>query len=95
MKFISGRDLRNRPGLIQDLVNKEDLVLTANGKPIAIMLRLEEDDFEETLRAIRQARAFLAVSRLRRRAAELGLDKLTDEEIQKEIRAVRAQRKTK
>jgi hypothetical protein len=95
MKFISGRDLRNRPGLIQDLVNKEDLVLTANGKPIAIMLRIEEDDFEETLRAIRQARAFQAVSRMRRRAAELGLDKITDEEIQKEIRAVRAQRKTK
>jgi antitoxin (DNA-binding transcriptional repressor) of toxin-antitoxin stability system len=95
MKFISTRDLRNRPGLVQDMVRNEDLVLTANGKPVALVLRIEEDDFEESLRAIRQARAMLAVSRMRRRAAELGLDKLSPEEIEKEIKAVRAQRKSK
>lgn len=93
MKFISTRDLRNRPGFVQDLVRKEDLVLTANGKPVALVLRIEEDDLEETARAIRQARAQMAVSRIRRRAAELGLDKLDSEAIEKEIRAVRSQRK--
>jgi hypothetical protein len=75
------------------MVQKEDLVLTANGKPVALMLRIEEDDFEESLRAIRQARAFLALSRMRRRAHELGLDKLGPEFIENEICAVRAKRK--
>jgi antitoxin (DNA-binding transcriptional repressor) of toxin-antitoxin stability system len=95
MKFISTRDLRNRPGIVQDMIRNEDLVLTVNGKPVALVLRIEEDDFEESLRAIRQARATLAVSRMRRRAAELGLDKMSTEEIDKEIRAARAQRKSK
>ncbi len=95
MKFISARDLRNRPGFVQELVQKEDLVLTSNGKPVAILLRIGEDDFEETLGAVRQARAVLALSRMRRRAAELGLDKLTPEDIDKEIQAVRAQRKAR
>ena len=76
------------------MIRKEDLVLTANGKPVALLLRIEEDDFEETLRAVRQARAFQALSRMRRRAAELGLDKLGPEFIEREIRAVRAKRKS-
>jgi prevent-host-death family protein len=93
MKFISTRELRNRPGFVQETAAKEDVVLTANGKPVAVILGVTEDSLEETLRTIRQARATLAVSRMRRRAAELGLDKLSMEDIDKEIRAVRAQRK--
>lgn len=95
MKFISTRELRNRPGVVQDLVQKEDLVLTANGKPVALVLRIEEGDFEESLRAIRQARALQALSRMRRRAAELGLDKRGPDFIEQEIRAVRAKRKSR
>jgi prevent-host-death family protein len=95
MKFISTRDLRNRPGVVQDMVQKEDLVLTANGKPVAVVLRIEEGDFEETLGAIRQARAFQALSRMRRRAAEPGLDKRGPEFIEREIQMVRAKRKSK
>lgn len=95
MKFISTRELRNRPGVVQDMVKKEDLVLTANGKPVALVLRIEEDDFEESLRAVRQARALQALSRMRRRAAELGLDKRGPEFIEEQIRAVRAKRKSR
>lgn len=95
MKFISTRDIRNRPGLIQEQVNKEDLVLTSNGKPVALVLRIENDDLEQTMRVIRQARAMQAVSRMRQRAEELGLDKMTLEEINEEIQAVRRQRKSK
>ena len=38
MKFLSTRDLRNRPGIVRELAKKDDLVLTANGKPVAILL---------------------------------------------------------
>jgi len=51
-----------------------------------------EDDVEETLTAVRRARAQLAVSRLRQSAATRGLDRLTEEEIEAEVRASRQER---
>jgi hypothetical protein len=33
MKFLSTRELRNRPGYVRELAEKDDLVLTTNGKP--------------------------------------------------------------
>ena len=93
MKFLSTRELRNRPGSVRQLAQEDELVLTANGKPIAILLGVEGDDFEETARMIRQIKAQRAVSRMRRQAARQGLDRLTLADINTEIRAVRSQRK--
>ena len=93
MKFLSTRELRNRPGYVRDLVRKEDLVLTANGKPIALLLGVEEDELDETTRAVRQAKAQLALARLRKIAAGRGADRMSASAIDKEIRAVRSRRK--
>lgn len=94
MKFLSTRDLRNRPSYVRKLAQKEDLVLTANGKPIAMLLGVEEDELEDTAQAIRQARAQLALSRMRKKAASIGTDKMSLAEINAEIRAARAKRKS-
>jgi antitoxin (DNA-binding transcriptional repressor) of toxin-antitoxin stability system len=94
MKFVSTRDLRNRPGYVRKLAQREDLVLTANGKPIAMLLGVEEDELEDTAQAIRQARAQLALSRMRKKAASIGTDKMSLAEINAEIRAARAKRKS-
>ena len=93
MKFLSARELRNRPGYVRNLVQKDDLVLTANGKPIAILLGIAEDELEETARIIRQAKAQLALSRLRKHAARRGADRMPASAIDAEIRAVRSRRK--
>jgi antitoxin (DNA-binding transcriptional repressor) of toxin-antitoxin stability system len=93
MKFLSTRELRNRPGFVRELAQKEDLVLTVNGKPIAMLLGVEEGELEETVRAVRQARAQRALSRMRRQAAKRGLEKTSPAAIDAEIRAVRAKRK--
>ena len=93
MKFLSTRELRKRPGFVRELAKNEDLVLTVNGKPIAMLLGVEEDELEETVRAIRQARAQRALSRMRREAAKRGLDKTSPSAIDAEIRAVRSKRK--
>jgi PHD/YefM family antitoxin component YafN of YafNO toxin-antitoxin module len=93
MKFLSTRELRNRPGYVRNLARKDDLVLTANGKPIAILLGVEEDELEETARAVRQAKAQLALSRLRKQAARRGTDRMSASAINAEIRAVRSRRK--
>ena len=95
MRFVSTRELRNRPGYVRDLAQKDELVLTANGKPIAILLAVEEDGLEDATRAIRQARALLALSRLRKQAAQKGSSKMSLAEIDREIRAARARRKVR
>ena len=76
------------------MAQKDDLVLTAKGKPIGILVGVEADDFEEMARAIRQARAQRALSRMRREAARRGLDRLTPSAVAAEIRAVRSERKS-
>ena len=94
MKFLSTRDLRNRPGYVRDLAQEDELVLTANGKPIAILLGVEEDQLEETARAIRQAKAQLALSRMRKQAARRGLSRTSPSAVDSEVRAVRSKRKS-
>ncbi|MGH9571416.1 MAG: type II toxin-antitoxin system Phd/YefM family antitoxin [Candidatus Angelobacter sp.] len=93
MKFLSTRDLRNRPGFVRELAQKEDLVLTVNGKPIAILLGVEEDDLEETALAIRQAKAQRALSRMRREAARRGSARSSPSVVDEQIRAIRSKRK--
>lgn len=95
MKFVSTREFRNRPGYVRALAKKDDLVLTAKGKPIGILVGVEGDDIEETARALRQARAQRALSRMRRQAARRGLDRLPPSAVDAEIRAVRSTRNSK
>lgn len=94
MKFISIRDLRNQSGLIQRSVEEETVTLTSNGKPFALVVGLgEDDDPAELERLIRKARAEWAISRIRKRAQRYGLDQMTTDEIEAEIKAARAERK--
>jgi antitoxin (DNA-binding transcriptional repressor) of toxin-antitoxin stability system len=75
------------------LARKEDIVLTASGKPVALLVGLEGDDFEETAQAIRQARAQRALSRMRRQVESKGLSGMSLAAINAEIRAERSKRK--
>ena len=53
-----------------------------------------DENLEETLSAIRRARAANALRQIREMARERGLDKMSEEEIQAEIDAVRRERAT-
>jgi antitoxin (DNA-binding transcriptional repressor) of toxin-antitoxin stability system len=87
MQFYSVRDLRTSPKSVWESLRAGEVVITNNGKPAALMLDLSERDFEETLQAVRQARAMMAVKRMQERAAAAGY--MTDEEINAEIAAAR------
>ena len=94
MKFITVRDLRGRPGHIwNQLARERDLVLTSNGKPVAILSAVSEDNLEESLVAMRRARAVAAVEKLQTESVARGKDKLSGEEIQDEVKAVRKARR--
>ncbi len=90
MNFISVRDLKLRPGQVwETLARSGEVVITANGKPIGILTGTTPETLDETLAAIRQARAQGALSRIRRQAALSGSAALSDDVISREISAVR------
>jgi antitoxin (DNA-binding transcriptional repressor) of toxin-antitoxin stability system len=93
MKFLSVRDLRSKSAQVwQDLPSERELIITSNGRPIAILAAINESNLEESLTAFRQARAVEAVASLQRRSADQGTNRITMEEIDAEIKSVRKQR---
>ena len=94
MRFISVRDLRNRSGQIwRDLPQERDMVVTSNGKPIAILSATSEDTVEESLAAIRQARAMAAVAAMQMQSLEAGTHRMSLKEINAIIEDVRKARR--
>ena len=92
MKFITMRELRNQTTQVIEDLEEETGVVTSNGKPVGILLRVD-DDFDSTISVLRQARSAAAVSRLRQEARESGAVTLSEAEIDEEIRATRAGRR--
>jgi len=93
MKFVSIRDFRNRTAVIREALEDEhEIVVTCNGKPFAILAEVDEDTFEDRLKALRQARARAVLDLIQARAKERGLDKLTMAEIDAEIARARRER---
>ena len=82
MKFITIRDLRSSTArLRKDLRTDREVVVTANGRPFAVMTRVEPDGVEEEILAIRRARARAALSRIREKAKTDGFSRMTMDEI--------------
>jgi len=93
MRFVSVRDLRSKSAdVLRELPNEREMVITSNGRPVAILAAVNESNLEESLSAFRQARAVDAVAELQRRAVVQGTNKLSLAEIEAEIAAVRRQR---
>ena len=93
MRFISVRELSTKLREIWGKIKDEEMVITSNGKPIAILSSVTEETLEKKLRAIRRSRALMALEEMQKRSLELGFDKLTDSEIESEIQAVRKARR--
>ncbi len=96
MKFVTVRDLRGKTSeLWKELEQERELVVTSNGKPIAILSATNEESFEECLWTLRRSRAGEALASLQRDAAERGLNEQTPEEVDTEIQQSRVKRKAR
>lgn len=94
MRFLSVRDLRSNSAKVwQNLPAEREVIITNNGRPIAILAAINEANLEESLAAFRQARAVEAVASLQRCSAE-ETSFITMDEIDAEIRAVRKEHHT-
>lgn len=88
MNFYTVRDLRTTPKSIWENLSADgEVVITNNGKPTAILFDITDGSFEETLKAVRQAKAAIAFNAMRAKAASEGY--MSDEEIEAEIGAAR------
>jgi len=86
MKFVTVRDIRTAPAQIwKQLPEEQEMVITNNGKPIALLTPLSDVNLEDTLKAVRTARAINAVKQMQEISMRNGNISLSDEDIQKEI----------
>jgi len=93
MKFLSIKELRTQSTQIwQRLPEEKEMVITNNGRPVAILSALAGGNVEETLAAIRRARVSEALTTLQSESVKRGVDRLSPADIQLEIEAVRGQR---
>lgn len=93
MRFISVRELNTKPKEICGKIKDEEVIVTSNGKPIALLSGVNEENLTKTLQAIRRSRTLIALEEIQKKSLESGLDKLTESDIEAEIRAVRKNRK--
>ena len=90
MRFMTVREFRlNTGGARRSLEKEEDVVLTANGRPFAVVSRVHPESFDKELLAIQRARARVALERLRDSARADGSDRMTMDEIDAVVRDVR------
>lgn len=80
MNFYSVRDLRtDSKSMWSDLNSGDEVVLTNNGKPSALVIGISDGSFDEIVQAVRQAKAMMALNNMRRKATKAGY--LSEDEI--------------
>jgi prevent-host-death family protein len=94
MKLVTVRDLRTTPAQIwKELPGEQEIVITNNGKPIALLTPISDTDMEDTVTAVRRARAATALKKMRNQALKKGPSEISMEEINKEIQEYRKSKK--
>ncbi len=94
MKFLSVKDLKSESSKTwRELSKQKEMVVTSNGRPIALLSSVNEDNLEKVLNAFRRARAADALASIQYSSIQNGTDKMSMDEIEKEIAAVRSERR--
>ncbi len=95
MQFISVRQMRqNSAELWKQLREDAEIILTSNGKPIAVMAGVDEKNVEKFILAFRKARAVMAMEEMHQTSIKAGTDKMSMAEIDAVVRQIRKSRKS-
>ena len=93
MKFLSVRDLRGKSASVwRELPSEREMIVTSNGRPVALLTTVDETNVEESLSAWRQVRATQAVTLIQQQSMRNGTDSFSIDEIDAEIGKARANR---
>ena len=91
MNFYSIRELRTETkNIYENILQNGEAVITNNGKPSMLMINISEDNFDEILRAVRQARAMIAFNSMKMIAAKNNY--MSEDEINAEIEKYRSEK---
>lgn len=94
MKFLSVRDLRGKSAEIwRELPVEQEMVITSNGHPVAILTAVDETNVEKALVAWRQVRAMQAVVSIQQESMRQETDNIGIDEIDAEIKESRRMRR--
>ncbi|WP_460049712.1 type II toxin-antitoxin system Phd/YefM family antitoxin [Spirochaeta dissipatitropha] len=86
MKFITVRDFRTSPAKIwQELPGEHEMIITNNGKPIALLTPISDIDFEESIKTIRKVKAIQAVKKMQESSVKNNNSSMTNSDIDEEI----------
>jgi len=93
MRFVTVRELRSQSADVWRRLAKEpEMVITSNGRPVAILSAVSPAGLEESLAALRRARALEAVEAMQTQSAAAGRRRISQDAIEAEIVAVRKDR---
>jgi antitoxin (DNA-binding transcriptional repressor) of toxin-antitoxin stability system len=92
MRFVPVREFRNNSASVLRRLRQEgSLIVTSNGKPVALVRNLNEDNLVREIAALERDNFLAALGDLQNEAATKG-NKPSEAEIQAEVRAVRRRR---
>lgn len=94
MKFLSVRDLRSNSARVwRELPDEKEMVVTSNGRPVALLTAVDPTTVEQSLSAWRRVRATQAIFDIQGESARKGTDRLSMTDIDGEIAKVRQGRR--
>lgn len=94
MDFVTVRELRAESAKVWAKIEAgEEVVITRNGKPFALLLNTKPEELESLLQAVRGQRFEATLRKMQAHAEQQGLSGMTMEEIDAEIALVRKERR--
>jgi len=95
MKLIAIQNLKQPRRLKERLLAEKELLLTSDGRPVAVLVNVDASEDPETIiQSIRDSRSRLALSRIREEAVRSGAAGLSLAEINREITVTRKARRS-
>ena len=96
MQFVTIRELSKSPKeTLTRLTMDTKAVLTNNGKPQALIFKIDGDSFEKTLSLLQKLEFMQNLTEMRLASAANGSSRMTLDEINDEIKAVRKKQRRK
>ena len=94
MKTLTIRDFRSRPRQAREaLVREGEAVLTASGKPVAVLFCVDSGTLDETLEILQRVKAQRALRAIRNAARKQELNRLSGSKIDTLIAKTRQARR--
>jgi antitoxin (DNA-binding transcriptional repressor) of toxin-antitoxin stability system len=94
MKFLSFREQRGNSARVwRELPKEREMVVTSNGRPVALLTAVDQGTVEQSLSAWRRVRAIQAISDIQQESMRKGIDQLAMTDIVAEITRVRQGRR--